>query len=340
MSKKINVAINGFGRIGRAVLKIILEKHPNLKVVAINDLADTDSLAYLLKYDSVYGVYDKDIKAFKESLKVGKEKIKVFSDKEPENLPWQELKVDVVLECTGFFRTKEKALKHVKAGAKKVIISAPYKGDEYINTVVMGVNEKSLRKSDKIVSCASCTTNCLAPVTEIIRKNFGIKKSIMTTVHAYTATQNILDGSQKDYRRGRAGAINLVPTTTGAAKATTKVIPELIDKMDGIAVRVPVPVGSLVDATYVLKKKTEVDIVKKTFIKEQDSKQFKGIVLASEEELVSSDIVGSSFSSIVDLPFIQVIEGDLLKVLAWYDNEWGYSSRLADLCSLLGRKYI
>lgn len=340
MSKKINVAINGFGRIGRAVLKIILEKHSNLNIVAINDLSDGESLAYLLKYDSVYGVYDKKIQAFQNSLKIAENKISLFSEREPENLPWKELNVDVVLECTGFFRTKEKASKHIIAGAKKVIISAPAKGEEFVSTIVLGVNEKNLKKSDKIISCASCTTNCLAPLTEVIRKKVGIKKSIMTTIHAYTASQNILDGSQKDYRRGRAGAVNLVPTTTGAAKATTKVIPELKEKIDGIAVRVPIPVGSLVDATYLLSKKITVEKINQIFLASEKSSQLKGIISASKEKLVSSDIVGSSYSTIIDLEFTQVVDGDLLKVLAWYDNEWGYSSRLADLASLLAKKYF
>ncbi len=340
MSKKINVAINGFGRIGRATLKIILEKHPNLKVVAINDLSDSESLAYLLKYDSIYGKYDKKVQVFKDSFKIGGDKIKLFSEREPENLPWQELNIDIVLECTGFFRTKEKSFKHIKAGAKKVIISAPAKGDEFVNTIVLGVNEKSLKKNDKVISCASCTTNCLAPLTEIIRKKIGIKKSIMTTIHAYTASQNILDGSQKDYRRGRAGAVNLVPTTTGAAKATITVISELKDKIDGIAVRVPIPVGSLVDATYLLKKKMSVEEVNNIFLQAEKNPDLKGIISASKEKLVSSDIVGSSYSTIIDLEFTQLVDGDLLKVLAWYDNEWGYSSRLVDLASLIAKKYL
>ncbi len=326
----MNIAINGFGRIGRAVFKIILEKKPKIKIVAINDLTDTKTLAQLLKYDSCYGKYDKKVSFTKDSLVVDGKKYKVFAQKDPSKLPWEDLKVDVVLECTGRFRTKELANLHLKAGAKKVIISAPGKSEE-IKTIVLGVNENKIKKSDRIISNASCTTNCLAPVTEVIRQNFGIQKAIMTTIHSYTADQNLVDGPHHDLRRARAAAVNIVPTTTGAAIATTKTIPSLTNKFDGMAVRVPVPVGSLCDVTFVTNKKVDENEVKKAFKKAVKSKRFKNIINISEDPLVSSDIVGNSASTIVDLSLIKVIDGNLLKVVAWYDNEWGYSNRLADL---------
>ncbi|NCD01216.1 type I glyceraldehyde-3-phosphate dehydrogenase [bacterium] len=339
MSKKINVAINGFGRIGRAVFKIILDKYPNMNIVAINDLSDPKNLAYLLKHDSVYKTYD-GVKLVGKTLKTKNSSTKIFSEREPENLPWKELAVDIVLECTGIFRNTEGASKHLKAGAKKVVISAPTKSPEEIKTIVFGVNHKKITKKDNILSCASCTTNCLAPVSKIVKDSFGIKKSVMTTIHAYTASQNIVDGSHKDFRRGRAGALNLVPTTTGAAKATTLVIPELKNKIDGVAVRVPIPVGSIIDVTYLLKKKTDKEKVISLLKKASKKSDYKNIVLASDEELVSSDIVGSNYSSIIDLNSTQLIDGDLLKLMVWYDNEWGYSVRLADLANLVSKKYL
>jgi len=340
MSKKTKIAINGFGRIGRAAFKIILNEHPNLEVVAINDLTDIKTLAYLLKYDSAYGKYNKEIKELAGSLKVAGKKYKIFNETDPENLPWKDLKVDVVLECTGIFKDKKSAGKHLSAGAKKVIISAPTKDIKAIKTVVLGVNDKDITKSDDILSCASCTTNCLAPMAEVVRSKFGVKKSLMTTIHAYTASQSLVDGPHKDLRRGRAGAINIVPTSTGAAKATGLVIKSLNNKLDGMAMRVPILVGSIVDATFVLKKKTDIEKVKKAFISASKLKKFKGILQASTDPIVSSDIVGSSYSSIVDLEFISLMDGDLLKVVAWYDNEWGYSNRLVDLSALISRKYL
>jgi len=326
----MNVAINGFGRIGRAVFKIILEKKPKIKIVAINDLTDTKTLAQLLKYDSCYGKYDKEVSFTKDSLVVDGKKYKVFAKKDPSELPWKDLNVDIVLECTGRFRTRELASLHLKVGAKKVIISAPGKS-EGIKTIVLGVNENKIKKSDKIISNASCTTNCLAPVTEVIRQNFGIQKAIMTTIHSYTADQNLVDGPHRDLRRARAAAVNIVPTTTGAAIATTKTIPSLTNKFDGMAVRVPVPVGSLCDVTFITSKKVDEDEVKKAFKKAIRNKRFKNIISVSDDPLVSSDIVGNPASAIVDLSLIKVIGGNLLKVVAWYDNEWGYSNRLADL---------
>lgn len=334
-NNKINVAINGFGRIGRASFKIILDSHPKMNVVAINDLTDTATLAHLLQYDTCYGKYHHKVTHTKDSIVVNGKKYPVFSQKDPLLLPWSKLKVDVVLECTGKFRGKEDASAHLKSGAKKVIISAP--GKE-CKTIVIGVNEEKLTKDDAVISCASCTTNCLAPATSVIKENFGIKNALMTTVHAYTADQNLVDGPHKDLRRARAAAANIVPTTTGAAVAVTETMPSLKGKFDGMAVRVPVPVGSLCDMTYILSKNTTIDKVNAAFTKAAKGK-LKGILEASNEELVSSDIVGNPHSSIVDLKSTLLVGGNLLKVVAWYDNEWGYSNRLVDLGEYL-KKFI
>jgi glyceraldehyde 3-phosphate dehydrogenase len=334
-NNKINVAINGFGRIGRASFKIILDSHPKINVVAINDLTDTATLAHLMQYDSCYGKYPKKVSYTKDSLVVAGKKYPVFSQKDPLQLPWKKLKVDVVLECTGHFRGKEDASAHLTAGAKKVIISAPGKN---CKTIVLGVNEEKLNKTDDVISCASCTTNCLAPATSVIKDKFGIKRALMSTVHAYTADQNIVDGPHKDLRRARTAAINIVPTTTGAAVAVTETIPSLKNKFDGMAIRVPVPVGSLCDVTFLLNKKTTIEAVNAEFVKAAKGK-LKGILEASDEELVSSDIVGNPHSSIVDLKSTALVGGDLLKVVAWYDNEWGYSNRLVDLTGYL-KKFI
>jgi len=334
-NNKINVAINGFGRIGRASFKIILDKHPKINVVAINDLTDTATLAHLMQYDSCYGKYPHKVGYTKDAIVVGGKKYPVSSQKDPLLLPWKKLKVDVVLECTGRFRGQEDAKAHLTAGAKKVIISAPGKD---CKTIVLGVNEEKLNKSDDIISCASCTTNCLAPATMVIKEKFGIKRALMSTVHAYTADQNLVDGPHKDLRRARSAAVNIVPTTTGAAVAVTETIPALKGKFDGMAIRVPVPVGSLCDVTFLLNKKTTLEAVNAEFVKAAKGK-LKGILEASEEELVSSDIVGNSHSSIVDLKSTALVGGDLLKVVAWYDNEWGYSNRLVDLTDYL-KKFI
>lgn len=333
----MNIAINGFGRIGRATFKALLAKTGGHKIVAINDLTDTTTLAHLLKYDSCYGKYDKQAKAAQDGIVVSGKKYPVFAVKEPAKLPWKDLKVDVVLECTGRFRNKETAKDHIKAGAKKVIISAPAKGPG-VKTVVLGVNEDKLKKTDHIVSNASCTTNCLAPVTDIIRQNFGIKKALMTTIHSYTADQNIVDGPHRDLRRARAAAVNIVPTTTGAAIATTITIPSLKNKFNGMAVRVPTPVGSLVDVTFVTRKQVDEKQVNAAFKKAARLARYRGLVAVSEEPLVVSDIVGEEASTVVDLSCTMVVEGDLLKVVAWYDNEWGYSNRLADLALYLKKK--
>ncbi|PKM91422.1 type I glyceraldehyde-3-phosphate dehydrogenase [Candidatus Falkowbacteria bacterium HGW-Falkowbacteria-1] len=335
MSKNLNIAINGFGRIGRAVCKIIIEKYPSYKIVAINDLTDTETLAHLLKYDSAYGIYDKNVSADEKNIIINSKKIPLFSEKDPTLLPWGKMKVDVVLECTGRFTNKESLNLHIEAGAKKVILSAPAKGESKVKTIVIGVNDDKINKDDNILSCASCTTNCLAPVTDIIRKNFGIKKALMSTIHAYTADQNLVDGPHKDLRRARSAALNIVPTTTGAASAIAQTIPSLKGFFDGLAVRVPIAVGSLCDTVFLLKKKVKEEDVVKVFIKASKEKKYKNIIEASSEPLVSSDIVKNSHSAIVDLSLTKVVDGDLLKVISWYDNEWGYSCRLADLISYL-----
>jgi glyceraldehyde 3-phosphate dehydrogenase len=334
----MNIAINGFGRIGRAAFKIFLENNSKHNIVAINDLTDTATLAHLLKYDSAYGRWKMKVGSTKDSITVEGKKYRVLAERDPGLLPWKEMGVDIVLECTGLFRDEEKAGAHIKAGAKKVIISAP--GKKGIKTIVMGVNEDKLKASDKIISNASCTTNCLAPVTDIIKKNFGIEKAIMTTVHSYTADQRLVDAPHSDLRRARAAALNMVPTTTGAAKATTETIPGLEGSFDGMAIRVPTPVGSLCDIVFITKKKTDANEVIETFKKAAKTPQLKGILEASNDPLVSSDIVGNPASSIVDLSLTKVIGGNMLKVIAWYDNEWGYSNRLVDLVEYIGKRKI
>jgi glyceraldehyde 3-phosphate dehydrogenase len=333
----INVAINGFGRIGRAAFKIILDNYPEMKVVAINDLADNKSLALLLQRDSCYGRYHRQVSGDDKGLLVDNLRYAVFSEKDPALLPWQKLKVDVVLECTGRFTSKADAELHLKAGAKKVIISAPAKQGG-VKTIVLGVNENKLTKSDHIISNASCTTNCLAPVMAVLKEKFGIKKALMTTIHSYTADQNLVDGPHKDPRRARAAAINMVPTTTGAAIAVAEAIPSLNGKFDGLAVRVPTPVASLCDIVFVSSKKVSPKLINDAFVKAAKSK-LKGILLASAEDLVSTDIISDAHSAVVDLKNTKVVDGDLVKVVAWYDNEWAYACRLVDLAFLL-KKFI
>ncbi len=333
--KTIRVAINGFGRIGRNTFKALLP-NKNVTVVGINDLTDAKTLQHLLQYDSVYGRYAKKVSSTKESLVVDGQSYPVFAVKEPQELPWRKLAVDIVLECTGRFTDKESALLHLSAGAGKVIISAPAKSDE-IKTIVLGVNENKISKADKIISLASCTTNCLAPITAVINKSFGVKKAVMTTAHAYTADQNLVDGPHKDLRRARAAAYNIVPTTTGAAIATTRTIPQLTGKFDGLALRVPVICGSIVDAVYIVNKPVTVYTVNEALRKASGSARLKGILTVSNEPLVSSDIIGNPASAIVDLPLTKVIGGDLVKVIAWYDNEWGYANRLAEMAEYFGK---
>ena len=330
----VKVAINGFGRIGRQVLRIGL-KEKKLDFVAVNDLTDVETLAYLFKYDSVHGTYPGKVKASGKNLIIDGKKIKVLSEKDPSVLPWKELGVSYVVESTGRFRTKEQASLHLKAGAKKVLISAPAKGKSPVKTIVIGVNDKSYnKKKDHIISNASCTTNCLAPVVKVLHDKFKIKHGFMTTVHSYTNDQKILDLPHKDPRRGRAAALNIIPTTTGAAVATTNVIPSLKGKLDGMAMRAPTPCGSITDFVCVVNKKTTVEEVNKV-IKQAASKALKGVLRYSEEHLVSSDILNDSCSSIFDSLSTKVIDGKLLKIVSWYDNEWGYSSRCVDMLKIL-----
>ncbi len=331
--KKAKIAINGFGRIGRATLKIINNDFPNLEVVAINDLTDPKTLAHLYGHDSCYGVLNEKISAGEDFISIRGKKIAIYAIKDPAELPWKKLGVDIVLECTGRFTNKEALSLHLQAGAKKVVLSAPAKGGG-VKTIVPGVNDEKLKKADHLVSCASCTTNCLAPTTKVIKDSFGIKKALMTTIHAYTADQNLVDGPHRDLRRARGAAINMVPTTTGAAISTTETFPTLKGRFDGLAVRVPIPVGSLCDTVYLLNKKTTLEAVKESFKKAAKGK-LKGIIEASEEELVSSDIVGNPHSAVVDLGMMKLVDGDLLKVVAWYDNEWAYSKRLVELADSL-----
>ncbi len=324
----MKIAINGFGRIGRAAFKIALKK--GLEVVGINDLTDTETLAYLIKHDTVYGIYNKSIDFDEENLMVGDKKYRVYSQKDPANLPWRDLEVDVVLECTGVFRDKESCQKHLDAGAKKVIISAPSKSGD-IKTFVPGVNENQYQGED-IIDMASCTTNCIAPVVKIMHQKFGVKKAIMSTIHAYTADQNLVDGPHKDLRRARTAGQNIIPTSTGAAKATTKTIPDLQGKFDGMAMRVPVACGSLADITFLLEKSVTKEEINQAIQEESEKPEMKNVIVGILDKMVSSDIIGNSFSSVVDLHLTQVVDGDLVKIIAWYDNEWGYATRLVEMC--------
>jgi glyceraldehyde 3-phosphate dehydrogenase len=319
------VAINGLGRIGRAVFKIIQDQ-PGLELVAVNDLVPPKNLAYLLNYDTVYGRYEKKVGSDENSLIVDGKYFKVLSERDPAQLPWGSMGVDLVFECTGLFTKKEALEKHLQAGAKSVILSAPTKSDG-IETVVYGVND--VPEGSDMFSCASCTTNCISPVVEVMGRRIGIKKAILTTIHAYTASQAIVDGpSKKQVREGRAAAANFVPSTTGAAIATTKVLPQYKGKFDGVAVRAPIPVGSISDIVFVTEKPTTVEEINSIFREEADSDRYKGIMSACDEEIVSSDIVGDAHASIVDLTMTQVVDGDLVKVMSWYDNEWGYANQM------------
>lgn len=332
----IKIAINGFGRIGRPSLKIIQERK-DMEVVAINDLAKPTDLAYLLKYDSAYGVYNKEISYDDENLIVSGKKIRVFSEKDPNNLPWKEMGVDVVLECTGFFTDRKGAEGHINAGARKVIISAPTK-DKSVKTFVVGVNSDEVSAEDDIICNASCTTNCLAPMVKVLDDKFGIEKALMSTIHSYTSTQSLVDrGDAEDRRRGRAAGQSLVPTSTGAAVATTLVVPSLKDKFDGMAYRVPTLVGSASDLTAVLKKDATEEEINQAF-EEAAKGSLAGILSVTDEALVSHDIVGSSYSTIVQKELTKVVGGNLVKMVGWYDNEWGYSNRLIDLAGILGNK--
>ena len=319
------IAINGFGRIGRAALKIIIDD-PGLEIVAVNDLMAIDNAAYLLKYDSVYGIYDNEVTIHDNHLHIRDKKILFVSEKDPSRLPWKNLNIDIVIESTGLFTKREDAEKHIYAGAKTVIISAPTKSKD-TPTVVHGANTADGKTS--IFSCASCTTNNIGPIMEIIDRRIGIKKAILNTVHAYTASQNFIDAaSKKKPRMGRAAAINLIPSSTGAAIATVKALPQLEGKFNGIAIRTPVPVGSISDITFLSGRKTSVQEINTILSDESKTDRYKMVLAVSNEPLVSSDIVQSSFASIVDLEMTRVVDGDLVKILAWYDNEWGFTNQM------------
>jgi glyceraldehyde 3-phosphate dehydrogenase len=322
------VAINGFGRIGRLVLRAFLKYHPEIEVVAINDLTDAKTLAYLFKYDSVHKIFDGEVSHDADSIIVNGKRIRIYSQKDPESLPWKELGVEYVVEATGIFRTREKAGKHLKAGAQKVILTVPAK-DDVDATIVMGVNHTSLKATDQIVSNASCTTNCLAPVAKVLHDNFGIESGIMTTIHSYTNDQNILDLPHSDLRRARAAGMSMIPTTTGAAKAIGLVIPELNGVLDGLAVRVPTPDGSLVDLTVNLSREAGKEEINQA-MKEAANGHLKGYLMYADEPIVSIDIVGNPHSSVFDSGTTYT-KGKMAKILSWYDNEWAYSCRVTDL---------
>jgi glyceraldehyde 3-phosphate dehydrogenase len=332
---KTRVAINGFGRIGRNAFKIAFAR-PDIEVVAINDLSDTKVLAHLLKHDSNYGAYDQEVGFDDTHIIVAGKPILVSAEKEPANLKWADQKIDVVIECTGFFVDPAKAKAHLDAGAKKVVISAPAKG-EGATTIVLGVNDDSLEKAEGIISNASCTTNCITPVAAVIEGAFGIEKAMMTTVHSYTASQKLQDAPAKDLRESRAAAENIVPTTTGASIAAAKALPALEGVFGGLSVRVPTPVVSLSDFVIITKRPVTVEEVNEAFKKAAKEPYFQGILDVTEEELVSSDFIGNSHSAIVDLKLTAVVAGNMLKVVAWYDNEWGYSNRLVEVVADTGR---
>ena len=329
----IRVAINGFGRIGRNVYRVIQEQNADVEIVAVNDLTDNKTLAHLLKYDSILGVLKDEVTFDDDSITVGGKTMKAFAEKDPANLPWRDLGVDIVLECTGVFRTGPKCQPHLDAGAKKVILSVP--GTEIDATFVVGVNHTDYDPaSHHIVSNASCTTNCLAPVAKVLNDSFGIERGLMTTVHAYTMDQNLLDAPHKDLRRSRAAALNIVPTTTGAAKAVALVLPELKGKLDGYALRVPTPTGSATDLTVTLSREASVEEINAA-MKAAAEGELEGVLAYTEDPIVSADIVTHPASSIFDAGLTKVI-GDQVKIVAWYDNEWGYSCRLVDLAVYMG----
>jgi glyceraldehyde 3-phosphate dehydrogenase len=319
-----SVAINGLGRIGRAALKILLDTD-GLDLVAVNDIADADNLAYLIRYDTVYGRYHREIAAVEGALVVDGKRISVFSERDPAQLPWGELGVDLVLECTGVFKTADDLEKHVQAGASYVILSAPTSSDA-IPTVVHGVNRPD--GCPQLISCASCTTNCITPVIEVAQRRLGVERAVMTTVHAHTAGQQPVDGPSKSFRRGRAGAANLVPTSTGAALATTRAVPDLAGRFDGVAVRAPIPVGSVADVVFDSSRQTTAEEVNDAYRQEAATARYEGILGVSEDPLVSADIVGDPRAAVIDLELTRVVDGTLVKVMAWYDNEWGFTHQM------------
>jgi glyceraldehyde 3-phosphate dehydrogenase len=335
----VRVAINGFGRVGRCALRAAYQSETEVEIVAINDLVDPATLAHLLKYDSVFGRFPGDVSVRNGGIAIDDTEIRALAESDPASLPWDDLGVDVVIESTGRFRTRAAAAKHLAAGARKVIISAPVKGDEPADaTVVLGVNFDEVYDEDRhhIISNASCTTNCLAPVAKVLHQTVGIRHGLMTTVHAYTSDQHLLDAPHKDLRRARAAALNIIPTSTGAAKALGLVIPELEGRLNGFAVRVPTPTGSLVDLTIEAERLTSKAEINAAFASAADEGTLRGILAYTEDPIVSSDIVGSSYSSIFDAGLTSVIDGTQVKVVAWYDNEWGYSTRLVELAERVG----
>lgn len=331
----IKLAINGFGRIGRLVLRAIIESNrKDVKVIAINDLGTPDSNAHLLQYDSVHGILPQKVRATKSTINAGKGPIKIFSERNPEDLPWKELNIDIVMECTGIFTSREKSQLHLNAGAKKVLISAPSNDADI--TVVYGVNHNKIRKSHKIISNASCTTNCLAPVAKVINRLCGINQGYMTTVHAFTGDQSILDVLHSDPRRARAASQSIIPSSTGAAKAVGLVLPELQGRLDGTAVRIPTPNVSMIDLVFNAKKKTDIESINNAMIR-ASRKELKGVLAVENRPLVSIDFNHNPHSSIFDLTQTQVIKGKLGRVLSWYDNEWGFANRMSDTASVVGK---
>jgi len=320
----IKVAINGLGRIGRAVLKVVIDE-PSMQLVAVNDLTDIENLAYLLRFDTVYGRYSKPVEVDGGDLVVASRKLSATSFGDPSDLPWKDLGVELVFECTGALTQRADLEKHLHAGARFVLLSAPSKGDD-VETVIHSVNLES--NAPAIVSCASCTTNCITPIVEVIGRRIGFEKAAMTTVHAYTSSQTIVDKPNKRFRRGRAGAANLVPTTTGAAKATTRALPAYSGRFDGIAIRAPIPVGSIADITFVTSRKTTISEVNGVLTEEASTQRYNGVLGVSSDPLVSSDIIGDPRASVVDLELTKVIDGDLVKIMSWYDNEWGYANQM------------
>ncbi|PDW04441.1 type I glyceraldehyde-3-phosphate dehydrogenase [Candidatus Viridilinea mediisalina] len=335
----VRIGINGFGRIGRQSLKAMLEYHPDeFEIVAVNDLTDNETLAHLLRYDSTYGLFEGEVTVDENKIVIDYDdahyEILTLAERDPAKLPWGDLGVDIVIEATGRFTDAEKARAHIEAGAKKVLISAPAKGEDI--TICLGVNENSYdHGKHHIISNASCTTNCLAPVAKVLNDRFGIQRGLMTTIHAYTMDQNIQDNVHKDLRRARAAAVNMVPTTTGAAKAVALVIPELKGKFHGYAIRVPTVTVSVVDFAVMLNRPTTVEEINNAFREASESEELEGILGVSEQELVSSDFIGTTYSTVVDLPLTHNMGDDLFKVICWYDNEWGYSVRVADLVAYL-----
>src|SRR5688572_30311890 len=318
------VAINGLGRIGRSLLKLVID-HPAFDLVAVNDLVDVENLAYLLRYDTVYGRYAKSVLIDDQDLVVDGRRLRTLSDRDPLTLPWKELGVELVFECTGALKQREDLEKHIRAGARVVLLSAPSSGGD-VETVVHGANEAEGVSS--IISCASCTTNCITPIVEVIGRRIGFTKAVMTTVHAYTSSQSVVDAPAKRFRRGRAAGANLVPAQTGAALATTRALPQYAGRFDGVAIRAPIPVGSIADLTFVASRTTSVEEVNRILAEEAETSRYAGVLGVSRDPLVSSDIVGDARASVVDLELTRVVDGDLVKIMSWYDNEWGYANQM------------